>query len=124
VPVPTVTPEDLLKESGEDTKTVRARVELARDRQKHRYQKKIWKSNAEIPPGEIRRFIVLDDASTDYFKKAVLKLGLSSRAAHGVLKVARTLADLESRQDVILKDVLEALQHRRYGDRDLFWRTI
>ncbi len=124
VPVPTIGPEELLEKPGEDSNTVRKRVEEARDRQYQRYSGSIWNCNSEIPPGEIDRYVHLDVASSIYFKEAVRKLGLSSRAAHGVLKVGRTLADLESRDSVMAKDILEALQHRRFGDRDLFWTTI
>jgi len=124
VPVPMVKPEDLLEPAGEDSFTVRARVEDSRERQFKRYRESFWNINADIPPGEIQRFIVLDEASSSYLKKAVVQLGLSSRAAHGVLKVARTLADMASRDEVSEKDVLESIQHRRYGDRDIFWRTL
>ena len=124
VPVAMVEPDKLLQPAGENSAEVRSRVEKARDIQKRRYRDCRWNFNGELPPGEIQRFIVLDDISEKHLKDAMLKLGLSSRAAHGVLKVSRTLADLAGRDRVMAEDVLEALQHRRYGDRDIFWRSL
>jgi magnesium chelatase family protein len=117
-------PETLLEPPGEDSATVRCRVEEARDRQKHRYRNCSWRWNAGLPPGDIQKYTVLDHASRTYFLEAVRKLGLSSRAAHGVLRIGRTLADLSGRNRMTVDDILEAVQHRRYGDRDLFWTAL
>ena len=117
-------PEKLLEDPGESSETVARRVRKARDRQMRRYHGRPWRDNASIPPGDLTEVVALDDISRGFFTEAVRKLGLSSRAAHGVLRVSRTLADLAERNDVILDDVLEALQHRRYGDRDLFWAKL
>jgi len=124
IPVSVVSPEKLMEPAGEDSGTVRLRVAAARLIQKERYADRSWCFNAEIPPGEINRHVNLDRVSTRYFLEAIRKLGLSSRAAHGVLRVSRTLADLTGRARIELDDVLEALQHRRYGDRDVFWTTL
>jgi len=124
VPVSVISPEKLLEPAGEDSGTVRLRVAAARMKQKERYADKPWNFNAEIPPGDINRHVILDKASAKRFLEAIRKLGLSSRAAHGVLKVSRTLADLDGRAKIEIDDVLEALQHRRYGDRDIFWTTL
>ncbi len=124
VPVSPVDPQTLLDPPGEDSQTVRARVEGARSRQYHRYRNCRWRINADIPPGEFKKFVQLDESTSLFFTEAVRKLGFSSRAAHGVLRIARTMADLEGRQDVNTEDILEAVQHRRFGNRDLFWTTI
>lgn len=124
IPISVVNPEKLLEPAGENSETVRLRVVAARMSQQKRYADRSWSFNAEIPPGEINRHVVLDEVSTKYFLEAIRKLGLSSRAAHGVLKVSRTLADLDGRSKVEIDDILEALQHRRYGDRDIFWATL
>jgi len=124
VPVSVISPEKLLEPAGEDSRTVRQRVAAARMSQQERYADSSWSFNAEIPPGEMNRHVVLDRVSTKYFLEAIRKLGLSSRAAHGVLRVSRTLADLDERSNVEISNVLEALQYRRYGDRDIFWATL
>jgi len=124
VPVSVISPEELLKSAGEDSRTVQLRVAAAHAIQRERYAGRSWNFNSEIPPGEINHHAVLDKNSTRCFLEAIRKLGLTSRAAHGVLRVSRTLADLERREKIEIENVLEALQHRRYGDRDIFWTTL
>ena len=58
------------------------------------------------------------------FQKAVKKLYLSSRACHSILKVARTIADLDNKQSISSTHLLEAIQHRRYGENDYFWNPL
>ena len=124
IAVSPVDPQCLLDPPGEDSQAVRKRVEEAKERQLRRYQNCSWETNAELAPGELHRFVPLNADASTYFTHAVRKLGLSSRAAHSVLRVARTLADLAGREDVNADDVLEALQHRRLGDGDLQWMNL
>lgn len=123
-PVTPVEPQTLLEAPGESSKEVRIRVERCRELQAHRYKDCSWRLNSEIPPGEIQNIVRLDGDSSMYFTEAVRKIGLSSRAAHAVLRVARTLADMANREHVLPEDILEAVQHRRFGDRDLYWTTL
>jgi magnesium chelatase family protein len=53
--------------------------------------------------------------------QAVDKLSLSSRAFHSILKIARTIADLNGEEKIGKEAVLEAVQHRRYGEENGFW---
>ena len=124
IAVSPVNPECLLEPPGEGSESVRCRVRRARERQSRRYSGLRWNWNADIPPGELSRHAALNDSAAVYFSRSVSKLGLSSRAAHGVLRVARTLADMAGRDRISPDDVLEAVQHRRFGDRDLFWTTL
>ncbi len=116
-----VAPEKLLEAPGECSSVVAERVLRARQKQAERFRERSWKVNVCIPPGEVNSIVPLQRSLSQYFAQAVRKLGLSSRAAHGVIRVARTLADLADRDNVAEDDILEALQHRRFGDRDLFW---
>ena len=124
MPVSPVEPERLLEPPGEGSESVRYRVTATREMQKRRYYGLSWACNADIPPGQLSRYARIDGAAAVCFSESVSKLGLSSRAAHGVLRVARTLADMAERRSVSPEDVLEAVQHRRFGDRDLFWTTL
>jgi len=124
IPVAPVAPESLLGTSGESSETVRSRVEQARDLQRRRYGGRSWCCNADIPAGALQEFVPLDRSSAADFALAARKLGFSSRAAHGVLRVARTLADIDGCPDVDGDHILEAVQHRRYGDGDLFWSSL
>ena len=124
IAVSPVNPECLLEPPGEGSESVRYRVGRARERQSRRYAGLRWNWNADIPPGELSRHAALNDTAAVYFSRSVSKLGLSSRAAHGVLRVARTLADMAGHDRISPDDLLEAVQHRRFGDRDLFWTTL
>lgn len=69
-------------------------------------------SNAEMQPRHLRRYCQLDKASGDLIKNAMNKLGLSARAYDRILKVARTIADLDASMDIQVKHVAEAIQYR------------
>ena len=72
--------------------------------------------NARLPPGLVDRFCSLDGSAFRAFRTAADRLDLSGRAAHAVLRLSRTIADLDGRDAIVADDVLEAVQHRRYGD--------
>jgi magnesium chelatase family protein len=72
--------------------------------------------NARIPPDLIEGCCPLSSRGEQALKTAISKLALSGRAYHGVLRVARTIADLEGRDSIDMDHVLEAVEHRRRGD--------
>jgi magnesium chelatase family protein len=68
---------------------------------------------------EVERFAPLDSASLNVLHQAIERMGLSARAYHRIRKIARTIADLESSDDIRLPHVIEAVQYRsldRVGD--------
>ncbi|MCR9173186.1 MAG: YifB family Mg chelatase-like AAA ATPase [bacterium] len=69
-------------------------------------------ANAEMESRHLRRYCQLDKASGDLIKNAMNKLGLSARAYDKILKVARTIADLDASDDIQVKHVAEAIQYR------------
>lgn len=69
----------------------------------------------------IMEFCRLDHVSNHALAGAVEKLSLSSRACHSILRIARTIADLAGEQDIGKEHILEAVQHRRFGEDDSFW---
>ncbi len=87
---------------------VRERVCAARERQLSR----AGKSNAALGTREIEQYCVLDDEQRDLMARAMDKLGLSARAYHRVLKVARTIADLASSEQITAAHLREALSYR------------
>ena len=112
--VPPVAYDDLAARAPVETSaTVRVRVETARDRQLHRFRQSpgIY-ANAHMGPRELARFVRVDSATESVLKTAIVKLGLSARAYHRVLKLARTLADLDGAEDVGPGQVAEAIQYR------------
>jgi magnesium chelatase family protein len=100
-----------LRESapGESSASVRARVTAARDRQLAR----AGKPNAMLGNRETERDCVLDARSQSLLDRAIERLGLSARAYHRVLRVARTIADLAGRERIDIADVSESIQYRR-----------
>jgi magnesium chelatase family protein len=72
--------------------------------------------NARMPVSLIEKYCVLSDNAKKAFQTASAKLGISGRAFHGILRVARTIADLDAADCIQTVHVLEAVQHRRLGD--------
>jgi len=99
----------------EDSATVKARVERARKIQKERYKGTSNKQlvNAKASNKLIEKFAKLDEDSENLIKKAVDKFDMSMRSYIKILKVARTIADLEESKDVGKNHILEALRFRR-----------
>jgi magnesium chelatase family protein len=103
-------PHRLLRgETKEETSaTIRARVDAARQRQLQR----TGKANAALTTREIERHCVLSDADQRLLETALERLGLSPRAYHRILKVARTIADLASSESIQTLHLTEAISYR------------
>jgi len=102
---------------GEPSSAVRARVEAARERQRHRLASTGLTCNADLGPGDVRRHCQLDDAGRSLIRQAMTQLQLTARAFHRVLKLARTIADLAGEEEIAPSHLAEALQYRprRWG---------
>ncbi len=103
--------------TGERSEPVRARVIQARDRQATRLRGTRYLTNAEMGPLEVRAHCQdrLAPEAQPIISTAVQQLGLSARAYHRVLKVARTIADLATSDRIEAAHVAEAIQYRRRG---------
>jgi magnesium chelatase family protein len=113
VQVPRVEIEKLSdKRQGERSVDIRARVKVARQRQSDRFAQTALLTNADMGPRELNSFVCLDSMSEAILSRAVQQLQLSARAYHRVLKLARTIADLEQAENVQANHLAEALQYR------------
>jgi len=72
--------------------------------------------NALIPAGTIEALCPMTAQAKNAFHQALARLGLSGRAYHGIIRVARTIADLDNAEIIGTAHILEAVQHRRYGE--------
>ena len=99
---------------GESSATIRERVAAARERQRERFagHKGGVRTNADMGTAEVRAFCELDGAGQSLMRAAMRQLQLSARAYHRVLKLARTIADLEAAPSIKPAHLAEALQYR------------
>jgi magnesium chelatase family protein len=98
--------------SGDIARRVRTAVEI----QRRRFSGTGIRRNALLPAGKTDALCPMNEKAQGAFHTAVAKLGLSGRAYHGILRVARTIADLEGRDIIETEHILEAVQHRRLGE--------
>ncbi|NLI57822.1 MAG: YifB family Mg chelatase-like AAA ATPase [Clostridium sp.] len=100
------------KEESEKSQDIRKRVNRTRKIQQERYKGLNIYSNAELSHSMIKKYCKLDDKCKSILENAFEKLGLSARAHGKILKVARTIADMEESQYIKANHLLEAIQYR------------
>lgn len=120
IEAPAVRYEDLRStQPAEPSGSIRERVVAARNCQIERFAHAGIYSNALMKPRHIKKHCKLDEAGEKLLAGAVRQLGLSARAYHRILKVARTIADLDSEETIASHHLLEAIQYRSL-DRTIF----
>ncbi len=113
VTVPAVGVEKLTKDiKAEPSALIQSRVQFARNLQQKRFKGTKITSNAEMGSKATKEFCDLDKDSIILLKEAINKLNLSARSFHKVVKIARTIADLENSQKIKSNHIAEALQYR------------
>src|SRR6266850_5258396 len=113
VSVPPVAGRDLsASEAGESSVAVAARVARARALQRERFGSGCIGTNATMGPGLLRRHARPDPAGDRVLRLALRRLGLSARGHDGILRVARTIADLDAVGGIKAEHVAEAIQYR------------
>ncbi len=115
VPVRYVGINKILRDSGESSSAIAARVLRAVEIQENRYRNLPFNRNSRIPPSLINDICGLNHGLEVFLTEAIKKLALSSRAHHSILKVARTIADLAENKDIREEHLLEAIHHRQFG---------
>jgi magnesium chelatase family protein len=97
---------------GEPSEVVRARVEKARELQRQRFSNTTVHNNADMTVADVRKFCQLSDEGRMLIKAAMSQMQLTARAYHRVLKLARTIADLATVEQIAPNHLAEALQYR------------
>lgn len=120
--VPTLPIDDLMThQTSESTASIRQRTNLARQRQSHRFKNNKNHTNASMDHKQIKQFCPLEADCQELLASAVEQLNLSARAHDKILKISRTIADLDDSQDILGHHLAEAIQYRSL-DRN-WWGT-
>ena len=102
------------EQAGENSTTIKARVSLAQKIQQLRFKgKKGVYFNSQMGPADLKRHCGLDHAGQELLNRAAVRLGLSARAFHRILKIGRTIADLAASPSIDAAHLAEAIQYRR-----------
>ena len=99
--------------TGDTSEVIRERVEQARRLQLERYKGMRIYSNSQLQPSMFNKFCRLDEKCRDILRNAFDRLGMSARAHGRILKVARTIADMDRSDDIRPIHLAEAIQYRR-----------
>lgn len=109
--------ENFNNSNEEDSETIKKRVNKARKIQKKRYEKFGIFSNGELTSKLIERFCILSQTSQNILERYFKKNSLSARSYSRILKVARTIADLDESKNIEDNHILEALRYRTLDKR-------
>lgn len=121
IPIHVPNPALITDSRKNDQQAFLVKVNQAVERQRSRYGKGHVKRNSRLDPAEIISFCVLDSRAARLFRQKSEELGLSARACHSVLKIARTIADMEEVEIISENIMAEAVGFRQFGDGDSFW---
>ncbi len=109
-----VSEDDLLsKEKTESSEAIRQRVEKARLKQLERFQNSDITLNSEMTDADITEHCEIEENTREFIRKAIRRYALSGRALNRIMKVSRTIADLDNSQNISLAHVLESFHFRR-----------
>lgn len=100
------------RREGEPSGEIKKRVNFARTMQNRRFGESSGMCNARMGPNELRQYCALDDASAELMRRAFDVFGLTARSYDKILRVARTIADLEGCLDINSGHIAEAIQYR------------
>lgn len=101
-----------IKQKEESSEEIRRRISIARDLQINRYKDQNIYFNSQLNPRAMKSYCKLDKKDQDLLEQAFIKMNLSARAYHRILKVARTIADLDHSQQIKSKHISEAICYR------------
>ena len=103
------------KRKGESSRQMRRKVMIARSMQEKRYRGTGIRFNSELGPGDMERYCRLEKEESELMEQLFQKLELSARAYHRLLKVARTIADLDESERIRKEHLVQAACYRTMG---------
>ena len=107
------------KGDAETSEIIRERVIAARRMQSERYRGETFLCNSQIPAERVREFCGLDRRQEQFMEEVYQRLSLTARSYHKLLKVARTLADMEQSAQILMRHLTEAVCYRSIDKK--FW---
>jgi len=113
IEVPRLTKNELIGIStGESSKKIKRRVQKTRERQRKNLDNKNITCNSQMSPRMIKKYCNLSDSAQGFLENAIDKLGLSGRAYDKILKIGKTISDLDEKNTIEIEHLAEALQYR------------
>ena len=106
---------------SENSEKIKERVNKARKIQQQRYKEVGIYANSQLTPKLVNKYCKLDKESKEILKNAFERLGLSARAHGRILKVARTIADLDEKENIDSSHIAEAIQYRSLDKK--YWKN-
>lgn len=106
---------------NESSEQIRERVKETLERQKYRFQNDAISFNSQIPSSKVKQYCKVEEGLEDYLRESFQKLELTARSYHKILKVARTLADMDAKERIGKKHLEEAFCYRSLEKK--FWET-
>lgn len=104
---------------GETSQKIRKRVEQVQKIQRKRYQKEKIQFNGELTGSQLEKYCVMEKDARNFLEKAFTHLAFSARAYHRILRVARTIADMEFSETIKKDHIGEALSYRSFEKK--YW---
>ena len=100
------------KSSEESSEVLKIKVQVAREQQQKRFVGTPTISNSQIIPRDIHRSLIMETAAEDFLKQASKQLTLSPRVVHRLMKLSRTIADMEQSDLIHIQHIAESLHYR------------
>lgn len=107
------------KKRGESSEKIRRRVERTQKIQRSRYEKEEISFNGELDGRSIEKYCIMTKEAEELLEQAYVQFEFSTRAYHKILKVARTIADMEEAEKIEAEHICEALTYRAYDKK--YW---
>jgi magnesium chelatase family protein len=111
--VPRLESEEVFQERNFDFKKIKEKILEVKEKIEFRYRNENFKYNSEIPHHKIKEYVPLGVKEEEFLKKIIERYNLSLRGIHKILKLSRTIADLEGKEKIDIDSLSEAVQYRK-----------
>lgn len=124
VPVESIQKRDWEYEKCRIDENIIPRLKIASDMQEKRFSNESYSRNGSLYGDSLKRYCKLDNETRLFFLEAVNQMALSDKACLSIMKISRTIADLNGCKNIERDHFLEALYYRRFGGLNFFWKEF